>query len=110
MKLNHAALGGLFSTFDSTRSELCLLAALLSPVPAPLLILNEPENSLHPDVLIPLADLIRRASERSQVWVTTHSIALTDLLAEAPKAKIMRLHKIEGETRIVGEGLILGDD
>jgi predicted ATPase len=92
---------------DGTVRYLCLLAALLSPMPAPLLILNEPENSLHPDVLIPLAGLIRRASERSQVWVTTHSTILGDLLAEAPKSKVMTLHKVEGETRIAGQGLIL---
>ena len=92
---------------DGTVRYLCLLAALLSPVPAPLLILNEPENSLHPEVLIPLAKLIRRASERSQVWVTTHSTKLGDLLAEAPQAKVMTLHKVDGETRIVGQGLIL---
>jgi predicted ATPase len=94
---------------DGTVRYLCLLAALLSPVPAPLLILNEPENSLHPDVLTPLADLIRRASERSQVWVTTHSTILADLLADAPQSKVMTLHKVEGETRIAGQGLILED-
>jgi len=95
---------------DGTLRYLCLLAALLSPVPAPLLILNEPENSLHPDVLVPLANLIRRASERSQVWVTTHSQKLVELLAEDPQAKVMTLHKVEGETRIVGQGLILDGD
>jgi predicted ATPase len=94
---------------DGTLRYLCLLAALLSPVPAPLLILNEPENSLHPDVLVPLANLIRRASERSQVWVTTHSTKLGDLLAKSPHAKVMTLHKVDGETRIVGQGLILED-
>jgi len=94
---------------DGTLRYLCLLAALLSPVPAPLLILNEPENSLHPEVLVPLAKLIRRASERSQVWVTTHSQKLGDLLAEDTQAKVMTLHKIEGETRIKGQGLILED-
>jgi predicted ATPase len=95
---------------DGTMRYLCLLAALLSPLPAPLLILNEPENSLHPDVLVPLANLIRRASERSQVWVTTHSKKLGDLLAEDSQSKVMTLHKIEGETRIVGQGLILEEN
>jgi len=94
---------------DGTVRYLCLLAALLSPVPAPLLILNEPENSLHSDVLVPLAKLIRRASERSQVWVTTHSHRLAGLLSEDPEAKVMTLHKVEGETRILGQGLILED-
>jgi predicted ATPase len=94
---------------DGTLRYLCLLAALLSPSPAPLLILNEPENSLHPDVLQPLASLIRRAAERSQVWVTTHSQTLASLLAEAPDSKVMTLEKIDGETRIAGQGLILDD-
>ena len=76
---------------DGTIRYLCLLAALLSPEPAPLLVLNEPENSLHPDVLLPLARLIRRASERSQVWITTHSARLSKLLTEDPSAKIMTL-------------------
>jgi predicted ATPase len=95
---------------DGTLRYLCLLAALLSPMPAPLLVLNEPENSLHPDVLVPLAKLICRAAERSQVWVTTHSDQLADLLADGPDAKVITLHKVDGETRIKGQGLILGDD
>ena len=94
---------------DGTIRYLCLLATLLSLQPPPLLVLNEPENSLHPDVLYPLAQLIRRAAERSQVWVTTHSDKLADLLAEDPRAKLLTLEKIEGETRIVGQGLILAD-
>lgn len=94
---------------DGTLRYLCLLAALLSPEPAPLLILNEPENSLHPDVLPPLAALIRRAAKRSQVWVTTHSQTLASLLSEAPDSKVMTLEKIEGETRIAGQGLVLED-
>lgn len=63
---------------DGTLRYLALAAALLSPVAAEVLVLNEPESSLHPGLLTPLADLIARASERSQVWVITHS----DLLAE----------------------------
>lgn len=94
---------------DGTLRYLCLLAALLSPEPAPLLILNEPENSLHPDVLPPLAALIRRAAKRSQVWVTTHSQTLASLLSEAPDSKVMTLEKIDGETRIAGQGLVLED-
>ena len=95
---------------DGTIRYLCLLAALLSLQPPPLLVLNEPENSLHPDVLEPLAALIRRAAERSQVWVTTHSDRLADLLAEDREAKVITLEKINGETRIVGQGLVLRDD
>ncbi len=95
---------------DGTLRYLCLLAALLSPSPAPLLILNEPENSLHPDVLPPLAFFIRRAASRSQVWVTTHSQTLASLLAEAPDSRVMTLEKIDGETRIAGQGLVLNNE
>jgi predicted ATPase len=95
---------------DGTLRYFCLTAALLSPTPAPLLILNEPENSLHPDVLVPLANLIQRASDRSQVWITTHSTKLADLLAKAPQAKSMILEKVNGETRIQGQGLVLKDN
>ena len=40
---------------DGTLRYLCLLAALMSPRPPGLLVLNEPEQSLHPDLLRPLA-------------------------------------------------------
>ncbi|TDP45065.1 AAA family ATPase [Zavarzinia compransoris] len=61
---------------DGTLRYLCLAAALLSPRPSPLLILNEPDQSLHPDLAEPLAELIARAAEDSQLWVITHSEAL----------------------------------
>ena len=47
---------------DGTLRYLLLTAALLSPRPPELMILNEPETSLHPDLLPPLARLIARAS------------------------------------------------
>jgi predicted ATPase len=50
---------------DGTLCFLCLVAALLSPRPAPLLTLNEPEMSLHPDLIKPLAELITIASRQS---------------------------------------------
>jgi predicted ATPase len=92
---------------DGTLRYLCLLAALMSRSPAQLLVLNEPENSLHPSVLGPLAKLIIEASERSQVWVTTHSTKLAEILATADHAKSFVLEIVDGETSIVGQGLIL---
>ena len=50
---------------DGTLRYLLLVAALLSPRPPPLMILNEPETSLHPDLLPPLARLIAKASRQS---------------------------------------------
>ena len=61
---------------DGQLRFLCLCAVLLSPRPPALLGLNEPETSLHPALLDPLARLIARASKETQLWVTTHSQAL----------------------------------
>lgn len=43
---------------DGTLRYLCLLAALMSPRPPSLIALNEPESSLHADLLEPLAKLL----------------------------------------------------
>ncbi|PYT29481.1 MAG: recombinase RecF, partial [Acidobacteria bacterium] len=45
----------------------CLCAALLSPRPPSLLALNEPETSLHPDLIDSLARLIVLASKHTQL-------------------------------------------
>jgi len=63
---------------DGQLRFLCLCAALLSPRPPSLLALNEPETSLHPDLLEPLASLIVRASKDTQLWITTHSGSLAE--------------------------------
>jgi predicted ATPase len=90
---------------DGTLRYLALVAALLSPRPAPLLAFNEPESSLHPDMLPALAGLFVQAAERSQVWVTTHSEALTEALTRASGRKPLRLELVDGATRIVGQSL-----
>jgi predicted ATPase len=61
---------------DGTLRYLLLVAALLSPRPSPFVILNEPETSLHPDLLPPLARLIAQAAKTSQVIVVSHAAAL----------------------------------
>jgi predicted ATPase len=85
---------------DGTLQYLCLLAALLSPRPPTFLALNEPESSLHPNLLEPLARLIVAASEKSQVWVTTHSTMLADCVQKFSSSLPMTLTKLEGETRV----------
>ncbi len=85
---------------DGTLHYLCLLAALLSPRPPRLLAFNEPETSLHPDLLPALADLLAAAASRSQVWVTTHSERLAALLAEKGGAEPVRLEKVDGQTAV----------
>jgi predicted ATPase len=68
---------------DGTLRYLCLCAALLSPRPPPFLALNEPETSLHPDLLPGLAGLIVAAGAKSQVLVTTHAQVLAETIAAA---------------------------
>ena len=69
---------------DGTLRFLLWAAALLSPRPPSLMVLNEPETSLHPDLVRPLATLIRTAAAKTQVLVVTHSRALLEYLDTAP--------------------------
>jgi predicted ATPase len=87
---------------DGTLRYLCLLAALLSPSPAPLLALNEPETSLHEDLLPPLARLIAKVSSSSQIWLTTHSHILSETLAEESGVVPINLEKVDGATQRTG--------
>jgi predicted ATPase len=83
---------------DGTLRYLLLLAALLSPRPPALLILNEPETSLHGDLIAPLARLVARAAERSQVIVVSHSTALVAALEGEGGVARITLRKEFGET------------
>lgn len=87
---------------DGTLRYLCLLAALLSPRPPAFLALNEPETSLHPDLLEPLARLIADASAYSQLWVTTHAEPLARALAKHTRTEPVRLTKEVGATVVEG--------
>jgi predicted ATPase len=82
---------------DGTLRYLLLAAALMTPRPPPLVVLNEPETSLHPDLIAPLGRLIAKASEQSQVIVVTHAAGLVDLLRDAGGA-VYELVKEAGET------------
>jgi len=91
---------------DGTVRYLCLLAALLSPHPPALLALNEPETSLHPDLLEPLAKQIVKASRNSQLWVVTHSEKLAELVEKYSSQPPIRLQLAQGETRVIGQRLV----
>jgi predicted ATPase len=65
---------------DGTLRYLLWVAALLTPRPPTLLVLNEPETSLHPDLFTPLAELVMTASQRTQVIVVTHARAFVQAL------------------------------
>lgn len=74
---------------DGTLRYLCLLAILCHPSPPPLVCIEEPELGLHPDVLPTLADLMKEASERCQLIVTTHSDTLIDALTDQPESVLV---------------------
>lgn len=87
---------------DGTLRYLCILAALLSFRPATLIALNEPETSIHADLFDALARLIVKASERSQIWVTTHSADLAKAVQDHADCRLFRLELRGGETWIAG--------
>jgi predicted ATPase len=88
---------------DGTLRYLLWVAALLTPRPPGLLVLNEPETSLHPDLLPALSRLIAQASERSQVIVVSHAPALVDALQALPSCHSTTLEKQFGQTGAAGE-------
>ncbi|WOE79878.1 AAA family ATPase [Pseudomonas protegens] len=91
---------------DGTLRYLLLVAALLTPRPPSLMVLNEPETSLHPDLLPALARLIIRASEQCQVWVVSHARRLIAALQENPECNCIVLEKELGQTGIVGQRML----
>ncbi len=91
---------------DGTLRYLLWVAALLTPRPPTLMVLNEPETSLHPDLLPALGRLIIRASESTQVWVVSHASRLISTLESADNCNSIHLHKELGQTKIVGQGML----
>jgi predicted ATPase len=87
---------------DGTLRYLLWVAALLTPRPPELLVLNEPETSLHPDLLPALGRLIVQASARSQVIVVSHAAPLIDALQSEPSCHAITLSKAFGGTEIAG--------
>jgi predicted ATPase len=85
---------------DGTLRYLLLVAALLSPRPPDLMILNEPETSRHPDLLPPLARLIAQAAQRTQIVVVSHAAPLVSDLEKTPQARRIGLEKHLGETLV----------
>jgi predicted ATPase len=69
---------------DGTLRFLLWAAALLTVDPPPLIVLNEPETSLHPSLIVPLARMIGVAAERSQVLVVSHNHSLIEALDVHP--------------------------
>ena len=88
---------------DGTLRFLLWAAAMLTPRPPSLMVLNEPETSLHPDLLPALGRLIVRAAEQSQVWVISHARSLLEELQSSGQVQIIELERSLGQTGIRGQ-------
>lgn len=83
---------------DGTLRYLLLIALLLTPRPPPLLVLNEPETSLHPKLLEPLGRLIARAAEKTQIILVSHARELVEPISALAGCLRYELRKELGET------------
>lgn len=95
-----------FELSDGTLRFLGLAGALLAYRPPAFIALNEPEASLHPHLMEPLARMIVTASERTQVWVVTHSQTLAAAIERFGNVRPRSVIKADGATTI--KGLKLG--
>lgn len=83
---------------DGTLRYLCMTAALCAYRLPPFIALNEPEASLHAELIAPLAAMIIKASQKAQIVVVTHSMQLADILERQGTARRIALGKENGET------------
>ena len=69
------------------------------------MVLNEPETSLHPDLLPALARLILAAAAHTQIVVVSHAASLIETLTASPLCTHLHLVKDFGETILEGATL-----
>jgi predicted ATPase len=85
---------------------LMLVAALLAANPPELLVLNEPETHLHPDLVPALSKLISRCAQTTQIIVVTHSHDLASSLREAKGSVHIAIEKHNGSTYVTDIDLL----
>ena len=85
---------------DGTLKFLCLLAVLLHPDPPPVVCLEEPEQGLHPDAIQILARILKDASLKSQIIITTHSVELIDEFSSDPESVVVCERSERGGTEL----------
>lgn len=74
---------------SGTLRWLGLVTLLVDPAPPSVLCIDEPELGLHPDLIHRLAGLIKEASERCQVVITTHSPDLVSEFSDCPESVVV---------------------
>lgn len=91
---------------DGTLRFLGLAGALMAYRLPPFIALNEPESSLHPDLMEPLAEMVCKAAERTQVWLVTHSERLAEAIRQSGDGEVRTVLKQNGATTIAGLTLL----
>ena len=66
------------SLSDGTLRMICLTTLLLQPTPPATIIIDEPELGLHPFAIAKLAAMLKSASQKAQVIISTQSVTLLD--------------------------------
>ena len=84
---------------DGTVRFIALLAILCHPDSPELICIEEPELAMHPDAMPLLADLLKSASERTQVIVTTHSPELINQFTDKPEVVVVCERDGDGGTQ-----------
>lgn len=88
---------------DGTLRFICLATLLLQPKPPSTILIDEPELGLHPYAINVLASLMRSASKRSQLIVSTQSVTLVnqfeaeDLLVVDRKDHATTIERVDPE-------------
>jgi len=104
---------------DGTLKMLAYLVLLYDPMPPSFIGIEEPENFLHPRLLPELAEECCKATDRTQILVTTHSpFFLNALRPEEVRVlwrdkhgytQTKRVKEIKGVADFVQHGALLGD-
>ena len=74
---------------DGTLRYLWLVTLLTEKVQPAIVCIEEPELGLHPDIIPDVSKLLVEASQRVQLFVTTHSDYLVDALSDLPEAVVV---------------------
>lgn len=85
------------SMSEGTLRLLALLVAIYSPSPPSLIILEEPQATLHPGAAAVLVDALKEAALRTQILVTTHS---PDLITRFDVESLRVVERINGVSQI----------
>ena len=90
-----------YSLSDGMLSYLCFVAMFRLEAPASLLVFDEPETHLHPDLLQRVVGFFESIATRSNVLLCTHSDRLLDALADPVKSAVLMDLDSERATRLL---------